>query len=90
MTGLENSIYSLIGAKIFNPADWSVTYFRLSIFNCRNSIRKPDKEAVFHIAACNLSIQSARPDNTDVRKAKPKEQRKSALSEETGKRFSKY
>jgi hypothetical protein len=68
----------------------SVAYFRLSIFNCRNSIRKPDKEDVFHIAACNLSVWNAKPNNIDFRKARPKEQRRNAPSEETDKRFSKY
>jgi hypothetical protein len=51
----------LCPANVWNPADWSVTYFRLFISNYRNSEQIPNKEAGFHIATCNLSIWSAKP-----------------------------
>ncbi|MDR1881153.1 MAG: hypothetical protein LBR26_00020 [Prevotella sp.] len=49
-----------------------------------------NEDAVFYIANSNLFIWSARPNNIDFRNTSPKEREKNALSEETGKRFSRY
>jgi hypothetical protein len=81
---------TLCPTNIWNPTEWPITYFHLFISNYRNSERKPNKETVFHIAACNLFIQSAKPDNIDFRKARPKERGRNALPEKTVKRFSMY